>query len=346
MTYRLTLFSKERCEQYVTPRAGEVKVGNILPLLYRGEAVGFSAALRAAKKDGSRYAILGIPEDIGPRANCGRGGAQEGWEAFLGAFLNTQANTLFPVSDAVLIGEVELQDLQERSQGADVNTLRDLCGEIDGRVLPIIQEIVSAGLTPIVIGGGHNNAYPIMKGVVAGRHIESLGCCNCDAHADFRRVEGRHSGNSFRVSYEEGILAAYAAIGIHESYAPQEVLNALEGAAFPYYTFESTHIRRECLFEEVLCNIEEYLLSANRPIGIECDLDVIAGIPASAQTPSGMSLEEVAHYVHRMASRLPVAYLHLTEGAPCWDPHAGERYVGRALSLLVTTFLKAMSQHH
>ena len=59
-----------------------------------------------------------------------------------------------------------------------------------------------------------------------------------------------------------------------------------------------------------------------------------------------MSLEEAARYVHRMASRLPVAYLHLAEGAPCWDSHSGERYVGRALSLLVTTFLGAVSQHH
>lgn len=341
MTYRLILFSEECRNQYVMSRAGEVKVGEALPVLYRGEAVEFSAALREAKKAGARCAILGIPEDIGPRASCGRGGADGGWNAFLHAFLNTQANTFFPSTSTVLIGEVELQDLQEQSEGQDLETLRRLCGEVDKRVFPIIQEIVSAGLIPIVIGGGHNNAYPIMKGVVAGRNIASIGCCNCDAHADFRRYEGRHSGNGFRVAYEEGFLTAYAAVGMHESYISEEALEALGRAAFPYHTFESTHVRREALFEEVLSNVERYLLDTNLPIGIECDLDAIADMPASAATPLGMSVEEVAHYVHRLSSTLPVAYLHIAEGAPCWDPDAGERYVGRAISLLVSTFLKA-----
>nr|WP_233167177.1 arginase family protein [Pedobacter sp. ASV2] len=31
-------------------------------------------------------------------------------------------------------------------------------------VFPIIEKIVAAGKVPIVIGGGHNNAYPIIKG--------------------------------------------------------------------------------------------------------------------------------------------------------------------------------------
>ncbi len=341
MTYRLILFSEEHRNHYVIPRAGEVKVGEILPVLYRGEAVEFSAALREAKKAGARCAILGIPEDIGPRACCGRGGANEGWSAFLHAFLNTQANTFFPSTSAVLIGEVELQDVQEQSQESDLDTLRRLCGEVDERVFPIIQEIVAAGLTPIVIGGGHNNAYPIMKGVVAGRNLPSIGCCNCDAHADFRRFEGRHSGNGFRIAYEEGLLAAYTVIGMHENYISEEALEALGRAAFPYHTFESTHVRRESRFEEVLSNVERYLLDTNLPIGIECDLDAIAYMPASAATPSGLSVEEVAHYVHRMSSTLPVAYLHIAEGAPYWSPDDGERSVGRAISLFVSTFLKA-----
>ena len=32
---------------------------------------------------GIKYVLVGIPEDIGPRANVGNGGAELGWQAFL-----------------------------------------------------------------------------------------------------------------------------------------------------------------------------------------------------------------------------------------------------------------------
>ena len=44
--------------------------------------------LEKAKHDGTRYVIFGIPEDIGPRANLGFGGADKGFHAFLTKFLN------------------------------------------------------------------------------------------------------------------------------------------------------------------------------------------------------------------------------------------------------------------
>ena len=341
MTNRLTLFLEEHRERYVVSRIGEVKVGEVLPLLSQSKEGELSAALQEAKNRGAQFAILGIPEDIGPRANCGRGGAHQGWDAFLQTFLNIQANTLFPSASAVLVGEVELQDLQEQSKDGDIDHLRHLCSEIDDRVYPIIREIVSAGLTPVVVGGGHNNAYPIMKGFVEGKQLSAIGCCNCDAHADFRNRNGRHSGNAFRIAYEEELLKAYAIVGLHENYNSQETLGAFADANFRYISFETTHVRREYRFEDALKEVADYLLKTGLPIGIECDLDAIATMSVSAQTPYGLTLEEMAFYVHRMTSDLPVAYLHLAEGAPCWQPVTGERYIGRALTLLVSTFLKA-----
>lgn len=35
-----------------------------------------------------KFALFGIPEDLGPRGNLGRGGSTGAWNAFLGKFLN------------------------------------------------------------------------------------------------------------------------------------------------------------------------------------------------------------------------------------------------------------------
>ena len=67
-------------------RAGETRLGETL---FRPKANSdFIQALQQAKASGVRFVILGIPEDIGPRANLGNGGADLGFIAFLKQFLN------------------------------------------------------------------------------------------------------------------------------------------------------------------------------------------------------------------------------------------------------------------
>ena len=41
---------------------------------------------------------------------------------------------------------------------------------IDEEVEPLIKLITAAGKIPIVVGGGHNNAYPLIKGAAKGLH--------------------------------------------------------------------------------------------------------------------------------------------------------------------------------
>ena len=121
-----------------------------------------------------RYVILGVPEDIGIRANMGRGGADEAWQAFLQFFCNKPSNDFFTGGNALLLGHVILDDLLAESKHlhnenpTDLQRLRELCAEVDVRVYPIIRAIAYAGLEPIVIGGGHNNCFPVIAGVNDG----------------------------------------------------------------------------------------------------------------------------------------------------------------------------------
>ena len=63
----------EEVNTLITHRAGETKLGEALAPDWRDEAC--------------RYVLLGICEDIGPRANNGLAGARNGWDAFLPNFL-------------------------------------------------------------------------------------------------------------------------------------------------------------------------------------------------------------------------------------------------------------------
>ncbi|MGF1948884.1 arginase family protein, partial [Enterococcus gallinarum] len=75
----------------------------------------------------------------------------------------------------------------------------------------------------------HNNAYPCIKGAAKGWHkagvleIAQINAVNLDAHADYRAMEGRHSGNAFRYAEEDGYLEKYCVIGLHENYITQNV---------------------------------------------------------------------------------------------------------------------------
>ena len=77
-------------------RPGETKIGEtaqVLPEPSGGSVLSCAElrdGLRALAAGGARYAVLGIPEDIGPQANLGRGGAGGAWDAFLPFFLNMQ----------------------------------------------------------------------------------------------------------------------------------------------------------------------------------------------------------------------------------------------------------------
>ena len=52
----------------------------------------------------AKYVLLGIPEDIGVKANYGLGGADTAWIPFLSAFLNIKSNDFLPVKIFYCLG--------------------------------------------------------------------------------------------------------------------------------------------------------------------------------------------------------------------------------------------------
>ena len=138
----------------------------------------------------------------------------------------------------------------DQSNKKHIQKARSLVKEIDTYGTHVIHQIVLAGKKPIIIGGGHNNAYGNIKGTSLALG-DTINVVNFDAHSDFRPEEGRHSGNGFSYAYAEGFLEKYFVFGLHENYTSDKLLKTIRKFKFiNYNTFESIEIRKELKFKQ------------------------------------------------------------------------------------------------
>jgi formiminoglutamase len=336
---RVVIYRKEGLSSLIHRREGEEKLGEKMALLQEGEGL---ESLQHYPARGVRFALLGIPESIGPMANYGKCCTEFGWKVFLDAFLNMQSNRFLSGESILCLGHVDTEDLNAAASSLSpfdpeyIKKLRILCSKLDEMVWPVLETAARAGLTPVIIGGGHNNAYPILKGLNGSpRYSKGIQTINCDPHADFRPLEGRHSGNGFSYAYAGRYLRRYFVLGLHENYNSEKVMMALEEnpdldySSFDAETGMDAHIQKATAF----------LDDSELPVGIEVDMDSIINMPSSAMTPSGVRVEEARRFVRSMASRFKTAYLHLPEGAPV-PGTSDETRAGKTLAYLALDFMK------
>jgi formiminoglutamase len=321
--------SRPLISKWTSIREGELKIGEVISCL-KENSLSIEALDLELKASSATYALVAIPEDIGVRANYGKKGARHAYEAFLRYFVNIQKNEFIDETKVLVIGEIFVEDLlKESDETEDIKDLRDLTSEVDERVFPVIECIVKSGKTPIVIGGGHNNSYGIIRGVSQGLKAP-VQVLNIDPHADFRAEEGRHSGNGFRYAYTQKFLANYAVFGLQENYNNQTILDAFRQNENLHYTAFSPSLDA--------LSLTEFLKQLGPSIGLEIDLDSIKDMPTSAISPIGFSEDQIIEFVTLVAKEKRVLYYHLAEGAP----HEHMTYkVGKFLSQLVSDIMKA-----
>ena len=320
MSFYFEYFNSENLSQLFSVREGEEKLGqkvsvNSTPIDLNG-----------------KFVIIGVAEDIGPRANLGFAGAEAGFNAFITRFLNVQSNRFLNGSEIIVYGVVRSSETFSISD--DLVELRNTVEQLDLLLEEVLQVVFSSGGIPIVIGGGHNNAYPIIK---AYSHVnqKKIDVLNIDPHADFRKLEGRHSGNSFSYAMQEGALGKYTVLGLHQSYNSESMLQDLEKNGVDFTFFEDYIDDKEVFYSD-LSKFED------KQIGLEIDMDTIKQMPSSAYTPSGFSVEEMRRAIRSLSSSSDVVYLHLPEAAPQNEREA--TFVGKVITYLVTDFIKKYSK--
>ncbi|MBP4136853.1 formimidoylglutamase [Flavobacterium geliluteum] len=341
---KLIPFTVNDLARVTNHRSGEIKFGEKMIVIPKGADI-----IQFLKETDAKYVLLGIPEDIGIRANFGRPGAASAWESAIRGIANIQHNRFCKGSQIIVLGQINVSQEMRDVENLDFNDIDDrsklsqLVEKIDKEVSHIIFNIVKAGKTPIIIGGGHNNAYGNIKGsaLAKGKPINAI---NFDAHSDFRILEGRHSGNGFSYAYEEGFLKKYFIFGLHENYTSKSVLDIIKKIEdrVRYNTYDSVNIRKEKDFSREMFYALEFIKTD--AFGIEIDLDAIPNIASSAMTISGFSIEELRQFISFFAQHKNATYLHICEGAPDLDDSQNKHLIGKLIGYLVTDFIKANNE--
>jgi formiminoglutamase len=338
---KLLLFKESQLSKITNHRSGEVKFGEQMYTVPKNT----TDVLTYIKECEAQFVLLGIPEDVGVRANNGKPGSDSAWECAIKSIANIQHNRFCKGYHLLVLGTLDVSVEMEEIQNLDFTVTNDrirmseLVVQIDKDVTHIINMIIKTGKTPVIIGGGHNNAYGNIKGtaLAMGKPINAI---NFDAHSDFRILEGRHSGNGFSYAFEEGFLNKYFIFGLHESYTSKSVLKKLRdlNERVLYTTYEEINIRREKNFEQQLELAHNFIKDTY--YGIEIDLDAIPFIASSAMTPSGFSIEELRRFIYYFSKHKNAAYIHICEGAPSLDNDKTNHLVGKLIGYLITDFMK------
>lgn len=310
--YLATLFS---------PRPGEVKIG---------ERVQLARSLDSLAESNARFVLLGIPEDIGVRANHGIGGADTTWLPALSALLNMQSNAFMDGNEILVLGAFDIAEPADCS----IDELRRKVQMIDQLVYPVIEKIIASGKIPVVVGGGHNNAYGLIRGASVALKCR-VNVVNIDAHTDLRPAEGRHSGNGFRYALEEGYLENYRIFGLAENYVHAHLIPLIQ---------KNEQIRAVWFMdllksrEPVIKHWKTFMEDMPEPCGLEIDADSISGVLSSAVTPSGFALNDIRTI---LLSGRHFCYMHLCEGAVRLDDGREDRNTAKAIAFLISDFIAA-----
>ncbi len=307
---------------------------------------------RSLQQSQSPFVLLGIPEDIGVKANGGIGGTETAWLPFLQSFCNIQSNDFLEGSEIIVLGHFDFsginQLIEQNAHDTDekIAAFRHAVNTIDEEVEQLIHIITQNKKIPIVVGGGHNNSYPCIKGAAKGFYkagvipIAQINAINLDAHADFRPMEGRHSGNGFSYAEADGYLEKYCVIGLHENYLPQNVwLDMVNNPFIDCITYEDIFVHEKRSFLQAIAHANNF--TDDTLCGIEIDLDAVENALSSASSPVGVSAGQARQFITLASIGSKVAYLHISEGASQLADGRTNDATGKLISYLVSDFVKS-----
>lgn len=287
--------------------------------------------------EGADAVLLGAPEDRGILANKGREGARLGPRAIRKAFYRLTPGF------SPFLSDLKLADL------GDVRTQGRTLEEVHEDLASVVAEVVALGVVPLVLGGGHDLAYPGLLGLARGLKLGEgqLGVINVDQHLDVRDLSwgGITSGTPFYRALEE--LPDRPLRGEHfVEYGVQESHNS------PYYYNWLVERRATIMtLNEVQGRPMETFLKAlqvagrgPRVLAVSVDIDAARSTDApgaSAGSPNGLSAQDMNKIAHLAGRSDRVRFFDLMEMSPPLDQD------GRTASLaadILFWFLKGMCE--
>lgn len=257
------------------------------------------------------FALLGFCCDEGVRRNFGRPGAKEGPNAI------RQALAKLPVPEASIPKCFDAGNIV-CDQG-DLEGAQQALGEA-------VKQLLLDGMTPIVLGGGHEMAWGHFQGIES--YLEgskSLGILNFDAHFDMRplTLEGAGSSGTPFLQIAEACEKNerrfhYTCLGIQ----PHGNIPLLFENADRHHVHFLTAQDLEAAPEEAAQLIETRVLANNEALYVSICLDVFSAAIApgvSAPQVLGVAPQKMIPLLRQLAESGMVLSYDLAELCPALD---------------------------
>lgn len=252
-------------------------------------------------------AVLGYACDEGVRRNQGRVGAKEGPAAFrkaLGRLPWHQDAPLWDAGDLVC----EEQDLE--------STQADLAARVSA--------LLDAGLTPLLIGGGHDIGWGHYCGL--RQHLgpkARIGIINFDAHFDLRTPDpAPSSGTPFLQVAQDceqlGLPLDYLCLGIRRDANDRSLFASAKRLGAQWIEHQDPALTSA---ESLAPTLEPFLARIDALYVTLC-LDVFSSAYSpgvSAAYPHGMSPEQVRSLLTPMLASPKLLSCDIAELSPPWD---------------------------
>jgi formimidoylglutamase len=259
-----------------------------------------------------KIGIVGVPTDEGVKRNGGRVGAKDGPDAIRTEFYKRTSFVIGKEKSPAIVPVFDFGDI----------TIGKTLEETHDRLSEVVHSLVSADIVPIVLGGGHDIAYPNFAGFSKGKR--SVGVINIDTHLDYRKpIPKRNSGTSFRQMLDQ-----------HQS--PLNAMNLVEigiqsfANSADHYSeliergatvFSLRDVRAEGMTKTLELAYELAVSSADS-LYISFDLDAVHSTDApgvSAPLPTGLTAEEFLTAALFAGKRRKTKLIDIVELNPKYD---------------------------
>jgi len=273
------------------------------------------------------FAFLGFACDEGVKRNDGREGARQGPKAFMEQFTGLPVRQADHLYDA---GTVVCDD--------DLSLVQEALGTG-------VERLLKAGLTPLVIGGGHETAWGHYQGIEKFLGNQSLAIINFDAHFDLRPIPKDNvgtSGTPFRqiaMKCKKGKKAFdYYCFGIQQNANTKSLFSTAKKLNVEYVLAETMHQRGAEYFIPLI----EKIADEHDAIYLSICMDVFSASIApgvSAVQPFGLMPMQVLPLLKAIASTKKVVSMDIVELAPKYDIHSQTSKLAAYLAAELINFL-------
>lgn len=258
--------------------------------------------------EGTKVAIIGVPQDEGVRRNQGRPGAKRAPDEVRKYFYRL---TPFNFKFEKQITDLKIFDLGNLKINGELE-------EVHERLTFIVEELIKNKILTIVIGGGHDIAFPNYLGFAKNFEREKKAVINIDTHLDVRNSQYRNSGTPFRQILES-------------EYKPDKIVEVgIQSYANSIYHFKYALEKGAKIFtlDDVKESGIDFILSAievelkDHLVHLSFDMDSVRNADApgvSATYPDGLKVDDVLKIALFCGLNLKVKILDIAEVNPEYD---------------------------